>query len=506
MATLQRNLKLSVNWSDTETTKQRHRMTKIVCTIGPKTKSVEMLEKLMVCGMDVARLNFSHGTHEYHAEVIANVRAALKNRVRNGAESNCAIMLDTKGPEIRTGKLKDKTIKLTQGQEINITTDLSVVGDDSVFVIDYQELASSEKVGNQILVADGQISLSIKKINLEKNLVTCVVNNTSVLGENKNVHLPGAVITLPAVSKKDKEDLLFGVQQGVDMIAASFIRSPDDVRDIREILGEKGKKIKIISKIESTEGLERFDEILTASDGIMVARGDLGVELPMEQIFIAQKMMVSKCNAFDKPVITATQMLESMIQNPRPTRAEATDVANAVLDGTDCVMLSGETASGDYPLEAVTIMSGICKEAEAVEGAAEYPSLFQALRESTPILQVPEVVCSYAVRAANDLNAAVIVIITETGYSARLVCKYRPRVPVICITNCEQTANFLLVTRAAIPFVVTSIKGTEQLVLQAMGRALSLGLAKSGNLVVVVHGVIEGVPGNSNSLKVLTIP
>jgi len=503
MATLQRNLKLHVNWKDTETTKKRHRMTKIVCTIGPKTKSVEVLEQLLDAGMNVCRLNFSHGTHEYHAEVIANLRTALSNK---GPEIRCAIMLDTKGPEIRTGKLKNKTLKLTAGQEINVTSDLSVVGDEGLIMVDYQELATSVHIGGNVLVADGQISLTIKAIYPEKKMITCVVNNTSILGEQKNVHLPGATITLPAVSKKDREDLLFGVQQGVDLIAASFIRSPDDVHEIRGILGEKGKNIRIVSKIESTEGLEKFDEILSASDGIMVARGDLGVELPMEQIFVAQKMMVSKCNAANKPVITATQMLESMIQNPRPTRAEATDVANAVLDGTDCVMLSGETASGDFPLEAVNIMSGICKEAEAVEAAAEYPSLFQALRESTVVVSTPEVVCSYAVRVANDLNASVLIVITETGASARLVCKYRPSVPVICMTNSPTAANFLYLTRAAVPYLVKTVKGTDQLVLQAMGRALALGLAKSGSLVVVIQGVVEGIPGNSNSLKVLTIP
>jgi len=502
MATLQRNLNLTVNWKDTES-KNRFRMTKIVCTIGPKTKSVEMLEKLLDAGMDVCRLNFSHGTHEYHAEVIANLRTALYNK---GPECRCAIMLDTKGPEIRTGKLQNKTIKLTAGQEIKVTSDLKVIGDDNIIMIDYQELATSVKIGGNILIADGQISLTIKSINVDEKIVTCVVNNTSVLGEQKNVHLPGATITLPAVSKKDREDLIFGVQQGVDLIAASFIRSPDDVYEIRGILGEKGKTIKIISKIESTEGLENFDKILVASDGIMVARGDLGVELPMEQIFVAQKMMVSKCNAAHKPVITATQMLESMISNPRPTRAEATDVANAVLDGTDCVMLSGETASGDFPLEAVAIMSGICKEAESVEAAAEYPSLFQALRETTLGVTTPEVVCSYAVRVANDLSASIILVITETGSSARLVCKYRPSVPVLCITNSKSTANFILLTRGTIPFVVSNIKGSDQLILQGMGKALGLGLAKSGSLVVVIHGVIEGVSGNSNSLKVLAIP
>jgi len=502
MATLQRNLRLKVTWNETES-RNKWRLTQIVCTIGPKTMSVEMLEKLLDAGMNVCRLNFSHGTHQYHAQVIANLRQAMKNK---GPDTRCAIMLDTKGPEIRTGKLKNKTVKLTAGQEIKVTTDLTVLGDENLIVVDYQDLAKSVKPGNQILIADGQIALTIKSIDVDKNLVTCVVNNHAILGETKNVHLPGAVVTLPAVSKKDTEDLLFGVEQGVDMVAASFIRTPEDVHQIRSVLGEKGKNIKIISKIESTEGLEHFDKILAVSDGIMVARGDLGVELPMEQIFIAQKMMISKCNAATKPVITATQMLESMIQNPRPTRAEATDVANAVLDGTDCVMLSGETASGDYPIESVTIMSQICKEAEAVEAVADYPSLFEALKGEAKDHRVPEVIASYAVRTANDLKAAVLIVISETGYSARLVCKYRPRVPVICITNSDSTANFLATTRAAVPFVVSSIKGSDQLVLQAMGRALGLGLAKSGSLVVVVQGVVEGVPGNSNSLKVLTIP
>jgi len=313
---------------------------------------------------------------------------------------------------------------------------------------------------------------------------------------------------LPACSAKDADDLRFGVEQRVNFIAASFIRTPEDVKQIREVLGEAGKDIKIVSKIESTEGLHNFDSILVASDGIMVARGDLGVELPMEQIFIAQKMMVSKCNAAAKPVITATQMLESMIQNPRPTRAEATDVANAVLDGSDSVMLSGETASGDYPLEAVTYMSNICKQAETVESMGDYPTMFEAFRKATPALSfsTPEVVCSYAVRAAMDLKAALLITITETGASARLVCKYRPQVPVICVTNSQETANFLMLTRGAVPLLVESMKGSESLVLRAMEYGKTKGLCKAGSLVVVVHGVVEGSPGNSNSLKVLTVP
>jgi len=505
MATLTRNLKIKYPF-DEEGYKIGPavcRLTKIVCTIGPKTKSVEMLEKLLERGMNVMRLNFSHGTHEYHGEVVDNLRQALRNR---GPDARCAIMLDTKGPEIRTGKLKEKTVKLNAGQEIDVSTDTSVPGDERIISVDYKDLVASVSVGGHILIADGQISLTIKTINKEKGTVTCVVNNNSVLGENKNVHLPGAKVNLPAVSEKDIQDLRFGIEKRVDLVAASFIRSKHDIRQIREVLGDAGRRIKIISKIESTEGFENFDSILEVSDGIMVARGDLGVELPMEQIFIAQKMIVSKCNAAGKPVITATQMLESMIQNPRPTRAEATDVANAVLDGTDAVMLSGETASGDYPLEAVSYMSNICLQAERVESQTDYPSLFEGLRAAATNLHTPEVVCSYSVRAALDLKASLIITITETGSTSRLVCKYRPRVPVICITNSPDTAHYLLLTRAAFPSVVGSILGSEHLIRDAMEDAKRKGIAKAGDIVLVIHGLIEGVAGNSNSLKVLTVP
>lgn len=502
MATLQRNLRIQPDWKG-DGNKRKVRLTKIVCTIGPKTKDVASLEELITKGMDVMRLNFSHGTHEYHGEVIANLRTALKNK---GHAVRCAIMLDTKGPEIRTGKLKDKTVQLTAGHEIIVTTDSSVIGDMNRIVIDYEDLVKSAKVGNKILIADGTIGLTIKET-VDAKSVKCIINHTCVLGENKNVHLPGAVVHLPAVSEKDKADLLFGVDQNVDMIAASFIRSADDVKQIRAILGEKGKKIKIISKIESTEGLENFKEIVAVSDGIMVARGDLGVELPMEQIFIAQKHMISICNAANKPVITATQMLESMIQNPRPTRAEATDVANAVLDGSDCVMLSGETASGNFPMEAVAYMDSICKEAEVVESAGDYPSLFEALKQEswTNFTRVPEVVCSYAVRAANDLKASVIITLTESGSTARLVAKYRPRVPIICVTNSADTASFLICSRACLPIVVPSMLGSDHLIAEAMEYSKKIGVSKSGDLAVVVQGTLEGQAGNSNILKVLNI-
>jgi len=504
MATLSRNLKLDALTLQKST--DHVRLTKIICTIGPKTKSPEMIGKLLDAGMNVVRLNFSHGTHEYHGEVIDNVRTVLKQRGLDG--SACPIMLDTKGPEIRTGKLKDhKPLPLKVGQEIIVTTDPNVLGDEKMITIDYQDLANSVKPGYHILISDGNITLGVTRVEPEKNQVVCIVNNTAVLGENKNVHLPGAKITLPALSEKDKADLLFGLRKEVDSIAASFIRSADDIKEIREVLGEKGKHIKIISKIESTEGIENFNSILEASDGIMVARGDLGVELPLEKIFIAQKMMISKCNAASKPVITATQMLESMIQNPRPTRAEATDVANAVLDGSDSVMLSGETASGEFPVEAVEYMNRISKQAENVERAGDYPQLFEALKEvSMAEPRVPEVVASYAVRVANDLKADLILTISETGRTTRLICKYRPRVPVLCITNSLATAQYLVYVRAAFPVVYPSVHGTEKLVSEGMEKAKAMGLCKSGSTIVVVSGVVEGVSGSTNSLRVLRCP
>jgi pyruvate kinase len=499
MATLPRNLKLRLDL--TRTNQEKQKLTKIVCTLGPKTNSVEMVCKLLDEGMDVARLNFSHGNHEYHGQTIDNIREAL--RKRREEVGRCAIMLDTKGPEIRTGKLEKGKIQLTAGKEIYVITDLTRKGDDSTIIIDYQELIESVKEGCNVLIADGNISLTIMKIDMPNKRLLCRCNNTAVLGETKNVHLPGAKITLPAISEKDRADLLFGLEKGVDAIAASFIRSADDVRQIREILGEKGKHIFIISKIESTEGIENFDEILKVSDGIMVARGDLGVEIPMEQIFVAQKWMISKCNAAGKPVITATQMLESMIQFPRPTRAEATDVANAVLDGSDAVMLSGETASGDYPLEAVRYMRYMCKEAERVEGVTDYPSLFEVLREfSLKNPSISEIMASYAVRIANDLKCELIIVFSETGSLVRLLIKYRPQTPVICVTDRPSTANNALFSRCVLPMLVTSTHGGDQIVGQAMERAKLSNLCKVDSRVVVVY---EGRAVNSAMVKVLTV-
>jgi len=311
---------------------------------------------------------------------------------------------------------------------------------------------------------------------------------------------------LPAVSTKDREDILFAHSKGVDIIA-SVVRTPWNVQQIRDVLREKGQNVRIIAKIESTEGVSNFDLILNAADAILVSRGDLGVELPMEQVFKAQKMIISKCAAAGKPVITSTQMLDSMTKNPRPTRAEATDVANAVLDGTDSVMLSGETAYGDYPFEALSYMSNMCKEAEVVESVSHYPSLFEALKAETKEVSIPEVVCSYAVRASNDLSAPLILVVTETGNTARKISKYRPNVPVLCVTT-EPTSSYLALTRGTFPYVskTTTFAAAAKLQVEAMEYAKKIGLVKSGDLVVVVQGVVHGMAGNTNSCQILVAP
>eukprot|EP00026_Physarum_polycephalum_P002247 Phypoly_transcript_02252.p1 GENE.Phypoly_transcript_02252~~Phypoly_transcript_02252.p1 ORF type:complete len:571 (+),score=60.77 Phypoly_transcript_02252:182-1894(+) len=499
MATLSRNLRLTL-----DAPKPAYVKTKIVCTIGPKTMSVEALGHLLESGMDVCRLNFSHGTHEYHGQVISNLRAAVA--ATNGKKI-CGLMLDTKGPEIRTGKLVDKKeVDLVAGQFIKVSSDPTTIGNAGLINLDYAGFIDCVKVGGHILVADGLIALEIVEIHKDEKYCLCKIKNTARLGETKNVHLPGAIVDLPAVSDKDIVDIQFGIEQGVDFIAASFIRKAEDVLTIRKILGEKGKNILIISKIENQEGLDNFNDILDVSDGIMVARGDLGVEVEMEKIFLAQKMMVSKCNAANKPVITATQMLESMIKNPRPTRAELTDVANAVLDGTDCVMLSGETASGDYPFDAVKIMRKICAEAETVETQTDYHTLFAALKLGSPyVITVAETVASYAVAAAIDLKAAMIITLTETGLTTRLVCKYRPPVPVVAITTWNHTIQILTITKGTLPMYVESLTGLDKLIEQALELGWGMGLVKSGSRVVVVSGIMEGVQGKTNSMRVLTM-
>eukprot|EP00281_Chroomonas_sp_CCMP1168_P026970 CAMPEP_0206239964 /NCGR_PEP_ID=MMETSP0047_2-20121206/15677_1 /ASSEMBLY_ACC=CAM_ASM_000192 /TAXON_ID=195065 /ORGANISM="Chroomonas mesostigmatica_cf, Strain CCMP1168" /LENGTH=497 /DNA_ID=CAMNT_0053664697 /DNA_START=25 /DNA_END=1518 /DNA_ORIENTATION=+ len=477
--------------------------TKIVCTIGPKTQSPEMLKQLYNAGMRCCRMNFSHGTHEYHAQTIANVRQAM-----SGTNNVVAIMLDTKGPEIRSGKLFDGSdVELVAGTEFTfkyIPEDpkgLENKGCATWVCMDYPNLSKVLSPGKLICIDDGLISLTVKECKGDD--VVCIVNNTAMLGETKGINLPGTEVDLPAITEKDKEDLIFGVQQGVDLIAASFVRKADDVLAIRKVLGLPGRGIMIFSKIESQEGLDNFDEILAVSDGIMVARGDLGIEIPIQKVYMAQKMIIKKCNAAGKPVITATQMLESMIVNPRPTRAEVTDVANAVCQGTDCVMLSGETAKGKWPVECVQMMADIIKQAELSLNAQDEYDRVRKMQQASSKPTVQESVSSSAVKTAVDLEAKLLAVLSHTGATARNIAKYKPSQPCVCITPSDQTARQLCLTRGVFPRVVGSMIGSEQILNHNVSKFVDEGLIKEGDVVVCSHGDSHSSPGSTSNMKVV---
>lgn len=464
--------------------------TKIVCTIGPKTESVEKLTELVNAGMNVMRLNFSHGNFAEHSVRIQNIRV-----VSEKLNKKIAVLLDTKGPEIRTIKLENgEDVILTVGQDFTFTTDINVIGNKDCVAVTYAGFARDLNPGAIILVDDGLIEMKV--LETTDTEVKCTVLNTGALGENKGVNLPNISVGLPALSEKDKADLAFGCEQEVDFVAASFIRKADDVREIREVLFKHGgENIQIISKIENQEGVDNFDEILAVSDGIMVARGDLGVEIPVEEVIMAQKMMIKKCNKAGKVVITATQMLDSMINNPRPTRAEAGDVANAVLDGTDAVMLSGETAKGKYPVESVSIMANIC---ERTDNSMSSELGANIVAKS---MRITEAVCKGAVETTEKLCAPLIVVATRGGKSAKSVRKYFPKANILAITTNEKTAQQLCLTKGVITCIVDQIDSTDEFYRKGKELALSTGLAKEGDIIVMVSGAL--VPsGTTNTASV----
>ena len=464
--------------------------TKIVCTIGPKTESEEMLTQLLEAGMNVMRLNFSHGDYAEHGQRITNMRAVMQKTGRQAA-----ILLDTKGPEIRTMKLEGgNDAALKAGQTFTFTTDQSVIGNSERVAVTYPGFTADLKIGNTVLVDDGLIGMEVTEVT--ENTVVCKVLNNGDLGENKGVNLPGVSIQLPALAEKDKRDLIFGCEQGVDFVAASFIRKRSDVLEIREHLKQNGgEHIQIISKIENQEGLNNFDEILEASDGIMVARGDLGVEIPVEEVIFAQKMMIKKCNKARKVVITATQMLDSMIKNPRPTRAEAGDVANAILDGTDAVMLSGESAKGRYPLESVTIMATICERTDRV-----MKSRIDSQSDNRK-MRITEAVCRGAVETAEKLEAPLIVVATEGGKSAKSVRKYFPNATILALTTNPTTARQLILSKGIETRLVTEIASTDDFYRLGKEAALESGFGQKGDVVVLVSGAL--VPsGTTNTASV----
>ncbi|XP_021569150.1 pyruvate kinase PKLR [Carlito syrichta] len=458
------------------------RSTSIIATIGPASRSVERLKEMIKAGMNIARLNFSHGSHEYHAESIANVREAVESFAASPLSYRpVAIALDTKGPEIRTGILQ------------------------GVWV-DYPNIVRVVPVGGHIYIDDGLISLVVQKIDPE-GLVT-QVENGGVLGSRKGVNLPGAQVDLPGLSEQDERDLRFGVENGVDIVFASFVRKASDVVAVRAALGPEGQGIKVISKIENHEGVKKFDEILEVSDGIMVARGDLGIEIPAEKVFLAQKMMIGRCNLAGKPVVCATQMLESMVTKPRPTRAETSDVANAVLDGADCIMLSGETAKGNFPVEAVKMQHAIAREAEA---AVYHRQLFEELRRAAPLSRDPtEVTAIGAVEAAFKCCAAAIIVLTTTGRSAQLLSRYRPRAAVIAVTRSAQAARQAHLCRGVFPLLYR--EPPEAIWADDVDRRVQFGIESGklrgflrvGDLVIVVTGWRPG-SGYTNIMRVLSV-
>ncbi|ORZ04933.1 pyruvate kinase [Absidia repens] len=480
------------------------RKTSIICTIGPKTNNVDKLVELIDAGMNIVRMNFSHGDYAYHKSVLDNARKAGSQR----ADKVIGIALDTKGPEIRTGKMRDDVeLPIAKGANLIFSTDdkYADICDDKVMYVDYKNLPKVIDVGKVIYVDDGV--LSFKVLEKAKDHVKVVALNNGKLASKKGVNLPLTPVDLPALSEKDKNDLRFGVENGVDMIFASFIRRGQDVKDIRRVLGDS--KIKIICKLENHQGVENFDEILQETDGVMIARGDMGIEIPCERVFIAQKMMIAKCNLVGKPVACATQMLESMTYNPRPTRAEVSDVANAVLDGADLVMLSGETAKGSYPIEAVQTMATTCELAESV---LCYPPLFNELRQLTPWpTETTETVACAAVSAATEQNAGAIIVLSKSGHTARLVSKYRPSQPIVVVTRDEQTARQSHLHRGVFPFVYSGEAeknwdaDVENRIRWGIVQGKKFGLLKSNDSVVVVQGWKGGL-GNTNTIRVLIAP
>ena len=454
--------------------------TKIVCTMGPNTDNREIMKELALNGMDVARFNFSHGDHAEHRH-----RLEILESVREELGIPIASLLDTKGPEIRTGKLKDgKKVTLKEGDLYTLTTE-EIVGDETRGYINYAGLAEDVKPGDRILIDDGLIELHVREVNGTD--IVCRIENGGELGEKKGVNVPGVRVKLPALTDKDKEDIRFGVDAGFDFVAASFVRNADAIREIREILDEKGSAMQIIAKIENEEGIENIDSIIEASDGIMVARGDMGVEIPAEKVPHIQKMIIRKCNLACKVVITATQMLDSMIRNPRPTRAEVSDVANAVYEGTDAVMLSGETAMGSYPIEAVRMMSQIAEESEK---SLDY-MFYQRRKVSAENLRnISNTVCYSSVATASDLEAPVIVAPSVSGFTTRMLSKWRPKALIAGLSPSMTAVRQMQLYWGVKPFHAKRAESTDALLFASVELLKEKGIVKAVEIVVATAGVV----------------
>ncbi|WP_370295187.1 pyruvate kinase [Rossellomorea marisflavi] len=469
------------------------RKTKIVCTIGPASESVEKLSQLIDAGMNVTRLNFSHGDFEEHGQRIINIREAAAK-----AGKNIGILLDTKGPEIRTHTMENGGIELEKGKNIIVSMQ-EVVGTVDKFSVSYEGLIDDVHEGSKILLDDGLIGLEVTKIDKANGEIHTVINNSGALKNKKGVNVPGVSVNLPGITEKDANDIVFGIEQGIDFIAASFVRRASDVLEIRQLLEEhNASHIHIIPKIENQEGVDNIDEILEVSDGLMVARGDLGVEIPAEEVPLVQKMLIKKCNAQGKPVITATQMLDSMQRNPRPTRAEASDVANAIFDGTDAIMLSGETAAGSYPVEAVQTMHNIASRAEQ---ALDSSAILSARIKDCEHNMTDAIGQSVAHTAINlDVNA--IVAPTESGHTARMISKYRPKAPIVAVTSDDSVTRRLALVWGVFPTMGQKASTTDEMLQMAVDESMNSGMTKHGDLIVITAGVPIGESGTTNLMKI----
>jgi pyruvate kinase len=468
------------------------RRTKIVCTIGPASSKPSILEGLLRAGMDVARLNFSHGTHDQHADVIAKLR-----RISGKREKPLALLQDLSGPKVRLGDIGCGPISLKRGQKITLTT-RTVVGTPDEVCLPVPELVEALKPGDRLLADDGRVELAVVEANGTDVVARAVV--PGVLSSRKGITAPGVALSISAVTEKDLDDLRFGLQQGVDWVAASYVRGPDDIAPLRQVMKELGIWRPVIAKIEKMEAVHNLEALLKVVEGIMVARGDLGVEIPIDEVPIVQKRIIRHCNAAGKPVITATQMLDSMMSNPRPTRAEVTDVANAIFDGTDAVMLSGETAAGQYPLEAVRMMAKV-----SVRADANLPdrSVFGPRRGARP--DMPEVVAQATVEMARALGATAILCATTSGSTVRLIAKYRPDGQLIAATPVPDTYRRLALTWGAQPILIGDVRDTDQMMEETISAAANRRLIKAGDRVILTAGVPVNIVGNTNLIRVHTV-
>ncbi|MCA1038838.1 pyruvate kinase [Bacillus infantis] len=472
------------------------RKTKIVCTIGPASESIEKLTQLIEAGMNVSRLNFSHGDFEEHGARIKNIREASKSTGKT-----VAILLDTKGPEIRTNNMENGAVELEAGNNIIVSMN-EVLGNADKFSVTYAGLIDDVHTGSKILLDDGLIGLEVTKIDKANSEIHTKILNSGTLKNKKGVNVPGVSVKLPGITEKDANDILFGIEQGVDFIAASFVRRASDVLEIRQLLEDNNAShIQIIPKIENQEGVDNIDEILEVSDGLMVARGDLGVEIPAEEVPLVQKSLIKKCNIQGKPVITATQMLDSMQRNPRPTRAEASDVANAIFDGTDAIMLSGETAAGTYPVEAVQTMHNIASRAESALDHKEILSNRSKDNEHN----ITDAIGQSVAHTALNLDVNAIITPTESGHTARMISKYRPKAPIVAVTSKESVTRRLSLVWGVYPQVGQEASTTDDMLDSAVQESMNSGLVGSGDLVVITAGVPVGEAGTTNLMKIHVI-